>query len=212
MTVRSCAIPHFLQVAARECDTGAVPGNAIVLIGVSSVGKTSVSEHLQLALGQPYLHVGIDHFFSMFPYEWLDHPRQPGPGFWVEKATDADGAPRARIRYGEDGAKLLAGMRAAVNSLLASGNNVILDEMPIDDSIVPAWRRELHAESVLWVHLTASLPTLEERELARTKGRVLGNARGHLDVAVGRGWDLVIDTGQSSPAMTAATIVEALNG
>lgn len=188
-----------------------MPGNAIVLVGVSSAGKTSVAEQLQLRLREPCPHVGIDHFFSMLPYEWLDHPRQPGPGFWVEKTADPDGSARARIRYCEDGAKLFAGMRAAVNALLATGSNVILDEMPVDDTIVPAWRRELRAAPVLWVQLTAFLPSLEQREMGRTKGQVLGNARGRLDVAVGKGWDLVIDTEQSSPARTAAMIVAALN-
>ncbi|KRF46475.1 hypothetical protein ASH01_22085 [Terrabacter sp. Soil811] len=109
-----------------------------MLVGVSSVGKTSVAEQLQLTLREPYLHVGLDHFFSMFPYEWRDHPRRPGRGLWVDETLDADGSPRARIYYGEDGARLLTGMRAAVNALLAAGNNVILDEMPIDDSIMPA--------------------------------------------------------------------------
>ncbi|GAB3492005.1 P-loop NTPase family protein [Flexivirga lutea] len=137
--------------------------------------------------------------------------RQPGPGFWVEKTTDPDGSPRARIRYGADGAKLLAGMRAAVNAMLAAGNNVILDEMPIDDSIVPAWRRELRARSAFWVHLTATLPILEERERGRFKGRVLGNARGHIDVAVGDGWDLAVDTDQLTPAETATRILGALD-
>lgn len=99
-------------------------------------------------------------------------------------------------------------MRAAVNSLLATGNNVILDEMPVDDTIMLAWRRELRA--VLWVRLTASLPALEHRERGRVKGRVLGNARGHLDVVVGDCWDLVIDTERSSPAETAAVVVKAL--
>lgn len=143
----------------------------------------------------------------MFPYEWRDHPREPGPGFWVEKTSDPDGSPRARIHYGEDGTKLLTGMRAAVNALLATGNNVILDEMPIDDSIVPAWRRELRARSSFWVHLKASLPVLEQRERGRTRGRVLGNSRGHLDVAVGDRWDLVIDTDTLTPAQSAARIL-----
>jgi hypothetical protein len=34
-------------------------------------------------------------------------------------------------------------MRAAVRALLDAGNNVILDEMPIDDTIMPAWRSAL---------------------------------------------------------------------
>ena len=185
-------------------------GKAIVLVGVSSVGKTTVSHQLQLGLREPYLHVGIDHFFSMFPYEWRDHPRGPGPGFWVDETPDTAGCPRARIYYGEAGAQLLTGMRAAVNALLAAGNNVILAEMPVDDSIVPGWRRDLRASSTFWVRLTASLPVLEERERGRTKGQQLGNSRGHLDVVAGNEWDLVIDTDDLTPAATAARIVEAL--
>ena len=179
-------------------------GTAIVLVGVSSVGKTSVAEHLQLALREPYLHVGLDHFFSMFPYEWRAHPRRPGPGFWVEESRDADGSPRARIYYGEVGERLLTGMRAAVNALLATGNNVILDAMPVEDSIMPAWRRDPRAASTFWVRLTASLAALEKREQARTKGRQLGNARGHFDVMVGGDWDLIVDTDDLTPSETAS--------
>jgi chloramphenicol 3-O phosphotransferase len=186
--------------------------HAIVLVGASSVGKTSASEYLQLAMRDPYLHVGIDHFFSMFPYEWRDHPRQPGPGFWVDYGSDVDGSPRAQIKYGEAGERLLRGMRAAVNALLQAGNNVILDEMPIDDSIVPGWRRDLRADSILWVRLTASLSVLEERERGRVKGRVPGNARGHFDVDTGGEWDLVVDTDHLAPQEVAARIASALRG
>ena len=199
-----------MNVDALEPGDQRTTGRAIVVVGVSSVGKTSVSEQLQLQLREPYLHVGLDHFFSMFPYEWRDHPRGPGPGFWVERSVDADGGPRARVRYGDAGARLMAGMRAAVNALLATGNDVILDEMPVDDSIVPAWRRDLRASSVFWVRLTASLPVLEERERGRTRGQQIGNARGHLDVDVGDRWDLVVDTDHLTPSRTAARIVAAL--
>jgi len=181
-----------------------------VLVGVSSVGKTSVAEQLQLALREPYLHVGLDHFLSMFPYEWRDHPRRPGPGFWVDQTPGAGGSPSARIYYGEAGERLLTGMRAAVNALLATGNNVILDEMPVDDSIMPAWRRDLRSGSTCWVRLTASLAVLEARERARTKGQQLGNSRGHFDVQAGDEWDLVIDTDDLTPPETAAQIVKAL--
>lgn len=162
-------------------------------------------------LREPYLHVGLDHFFMMFPYEWAEHPRGPGPGFWVERSEDPDGSPRARIHFGEAGQRMFDGMRAAVNALLATGNNVILDEMPLADSIVPAWRRDLRADAVLWVHLTASLPVHEDRERGRTKGRVLGNARGHYDVDHGTGWDLEIDTDALTPAESAQLIINALN-
>ena len=85
-------------------------------------------------------------------------------------------------------------MRAAVNALLETGNNVILGEMPIDNSIMPAWRRDRRADSILWVRLTGSLSVLEERERGRPKGRVPGDARGHFHIERGNDWDLVIET------------------
>ncbi|MGN6752153.1 MAG: phosphotransferase-like protein [Intrasporangium sp.] len=108
------------------------------------------------------------------------------------------------MHYGEAGERLLTGMRAAVNALLATGNNVILDEMPVDDSIMPAWRRDLRAAATFWVRLTASLPVLEQGERARTKGQQLGNSRGHFDVQAGDDWNLIIDTDDLTPSETAA--------
>ncbi|MFC6704756.1 hypothetical protein [Flexivirga alba] len=39
---------------------------------------------------------------------------------------------------------------------------------------------------------------------------MLGNSRGHVDVAVGDQWDLVIDTDELSPAESAARILTEL--
>lgn len=100
-------------------------------------GKTSVAEWLQLELREPHLLVGLDHFFSMFPHHWKDRPRGSGPGFWYDDTIDAGGHAHARIRYGEAGARLLAGMRAAVCAMLDAGNHVIFGEMPVDESVVP---------------------------------------------------------------------------
>lgn len=166
-------------------------GRVVMLSGVSSVGKSSVAEQLQLQLVDPFLHVGLDHFFSMFPHHWKDHPRGPGPGFWYEDTIDPDGEPRARIRYGEAGERMLTGMRAAVNALLIAGNDVIIDEMPIDHTVLPNWRRDLIVSQQFWVKLTAPLEVLESREQHRTKGRKLGNARGHYGVPDDIDWDLV---------------------
>ncbi len=179
-----------------------------MLIGTSSVGKSAVAEEIQQLRTDPFLHVGLDHFFSMFPHHWADHPRGPGPGFWYEDTIDPDGRPRAQIRYGEAGERLLVGMRQAVNALLAAGNDIILDEMPIDGSLVAAWQRDLRAEAVLWVHLTAPLGVLEERELRRARGRKLGNARGHVHLADGHDYDLIIDTLQRTPREIAESILD----
>ena len=98
-------------------------------------------------------------------------------------------------------------MLPAGNALLAAGNNVILDEMQIDGSVVPAWKQDLQAESALWVHLTAPLEALEERERGREHGRKLGNARGHLHLADGHSYDLTIDTLHRTPREIAESIL-----
>lgn len=185
-------------------------GRVIVVVGVSSVGKTSVSEELQQQLGEPFLHVGLDHFLAMFPQRWRGQDWGPGPGMWYHDTTDPDGSPRGRIRYGEAGDRMLAGMRGAVNALLEAGNDLILDEMPLDETIVPAWRRELRASASFWVHLTAPLAVLEQREQGRTRGQHVGNARGHFGVAPDDGWDLVLPVEDLTPAEAAATIIDAV--
>ncbi|TCC38384.1 hypothetical protein E0H92_18310 [Kribbella speibonae] len=62
-------------------------------------------------------------------------------------------------------------MRAAVVALLDAGNNVILDEMPVDDTIMTAWRKALAGYDVRWVALQAPLQVIEARELQRRHHR-----------------------------------------
>jgi chloramphenicol 3-O phosphotransferase len=125
--------------------------------------------------------------------------------------VDTDGRPRAQIRYGDAGRRLLDGQRAAVRALLDTGNDIVLDEMPVDRTILPAWRQELSRYRIWWVRLVAPLAVVEEREAHRTHGRHVGHARGHLDVADGEPFDLTVDTSALSPAETAETILAAFD-
>lgn len=184
-----------------------VKGELIALAGTSSVGRTSAAEQLQLLSSEPHLVVGIDLFLNMFPHHWAGHPRGPGPGMWYTDTIDADGRPRSRIRYDSAGARLLAGMRAAVRAMLDRGNHIILDEMPIDESILPAWRRELAGDQVTWVRLSAPLEVIEEREAGRTRGQHLGNARGHFHIGAEDRYDLHLDVADRSPHEVAEEIV-----
>lgn len=181
----------------------------IALVGTSSVGKTSVAEQLQLLLPEPHLVVGIDNFLNMFPHHWAGHPRGPGPGMWYEDSTDPDGSPRARIRYGAAGERLLRGMRVAVRAMLDSGNQIILDEMPLDESILPAWREELAGYRTSWVRLHAPLAVVEAREAARTRGQHLGNARGHFLIGADEQYDVHLDVAAASPLEVANDILAA---
>ena len=158
----------------------------------------------------PYLVVGLDHFFDMFPQDWGGHRRGPGPGFWQDVVTDPDGKPRIVTQYGEAGQRLLEGMRAAVDALLSTGNRVILDEMPVDETIMPAWRRALTYRQVFWVALQAPLEVIEEREYHRHHGRHLGNARGHYGYGMDGPFDLFLDAATTTPDERAETIRQAI--
>ncbi|MFK4085373.1 AAA family ATPase [Kribbella sp. NPDC020789] len=184
-------------------------GRLIGVVGTSGVGKSSTARRLQLVLEEPYLVVGLDHFYDMFPQDWGGHRRGPGAGFWQETVTDPDGRPRIVTQYGEAGRRMFAGMRAAVVALLDAGNDVILDEMPVDESIMPAWRRALAGRAVYWVSVEAPLEVIEARELERHHGRHLGNARGHFGIGLDGEFDLRLDSAVLSPEERAAAIVRA---
>lgn len=100
-------------------------------------------------------------------------------------------------------------MRGAVRAMLDCGNNVILDEMPLDASIIPAWKRNLASYPAFWVHLAAPLSVIEAREARRTRGRQWGNARGHFRIADGEDFDLVLDASFVAPGDLAAAIKRA---
>lgn len=181
-------------------------GRLIAIVGTSSVGKSSASARLQEILPDPYLTVGIDHFLNMIPQQWAGQPRGPGPGMWYEDSTDSDGAPRARIRYGRAGRQLLAGMQASVRAMLDCGNNIILDEMPLDETVVPQWKRTLASYRTFWVHLSADLEIVESREAHRQHGQHVGNARGHFSISDQECYDLELDVGDMTPADVANSI------
>lgn len=47
-------------------------------------------------------------------------------------------------------------MRAAARAMLDCENRIILDEMPLDETILPSWRRELAGYQVSRVRLSTS--------------------------------------------------------
>jgi chloramphenicol 3-O phosphotransferase len=99
-------------------------------------------------------------------------------------------------------------MRAAVVAMLDRGNDIILDEMPMDDSVIPAWRRDLGTRPSYWVRLTAPLDVVEAREAAREHGKHPGNARGHFEVGASESYDVVLDT----TTVTSERLAELLAG
>lgn len=186
------------------------PGQAIVLTGTSGAGKSSTTTELQKVLPEPFLALGLDTFFGTLPYRWTSEGESSAEGFSYIRDTDHEGRPRLRIEYGPVGARLLAGMRRAVASLLSEGNNVIVDEMPIDTTVLPAWRTALAAHRVLWVHVSAPLTVLESREAERYPEKFRGLSRGHYDICDPEDFDLVLDSSGLGPRDRAERVAAAL--
>ncbi|MFE5162718.1 AAA family ATPase [Streptomyces sp. NPDC056697] len=188
------------------------PGQAIVLTGTSGAGKSSTATELQKVLPEPFLALGLDTFFGTLPHRWTSEGENSGEGFSYIRDTDHEGRTRLRIGYGPVGARLLAGMRRAVASLLSEGNNVIVDEMPIDTTVVPAWRTALAGHHVLWVRVSAPLAVLESREAERFPEKFRGLSRGHYDICDPEDFDLVLDSsglGRRERAERVAAALEA---
>lgn len=186
------------------------PGQAIVLAGTSGAGKSSTAAELQKILPEPFLALGLDTFFGTLPHRWTSAGESSAEGFSYVRDTDSDGRVRLRIEYGPVGVRLLAGMRQAVVALLGEGNNVIVDEMPIDPSVVPAWRAALAGHRVLWVHVHAPSAVLEGREAERFPEKFHGLSRGHDEMCTPEDFDLALDSSELEPHERAQRIAAAL--
>ncbi|MDY0872600.1 chloramphenicol phosphotransferase CPT family protein [Dongia rigui] len=172
----------------------------VILNGVGSVGKTSIAKALQEITATPFLHVSMDVFCEMLPPAYFDHP--DGMRFITEIA---DGKPSVAIHSGPVMARLMDGMRHAIAALAKSGNDLIVDDVMLGDT-VDAYRKVLAPYRVHWVGVMASLAVLEAREQARGD-RLIGLARWQFDrVHAGQRYDLEIDTNDITPAAAAALI------
>lgn len=181
-------------------------GTVILIVGTSSVGKSSTVRALQDLLSEHYHAIGIDTFFHMVAPRWGGGMGGPlsKEGFRYVTTSD-EGAPIIRITYGPIGWRILRGMHRTVATLARCSNNVIVDEMLLDSSILDDWAEALYGLPVCLIRLHAELSVHEQREQQR--GNPIGLARGHLhdnEVAVS---DLVIDTTTDTPNSIAQTIM-----
>src|SRR5262245_33338076 len=116
------------------------PGKVILIVGPSSVGKTSTILELQSVLPEHYLALGLDTFFHMVSPRWGGGMGGPlsAEGFHYVKTT-VDQTPNIRIAYGAIGRRVLLGMHRAVAAIAACGNNILVDEMLLDRAVLDDW-------------------------------------------------------------------------
>ena len=175
----------------------------ILLNGVGSAGKSSLSRAFQAIAREPFLHVQMDAFFDMLPAGLIGHP--DGVQFIP---LESDGPPEVAVRSGPVASRLFDAIPAAVAALAAAGNNVIVDDVILRDGM-EAYRRALAPFRFLTVGVHAPLEVLEAREAARGDRR-LGLARWQFPrVHAGRSYDLEIDTAGHSPEDCARQICAA---
>jgi len=166
------------------------PTTTIILLnGISSAGKTSISQVLQRTLNEPYLQVSIDALEDMLPNRF-----QNGGHFAWEELFP----------------KLLAGFHRSIAALADAGVNVIVDHVMVYRegwaSTLADCVAVLEPFAVYFVGVRCSLEEAMRREQARG-GRFIGTAERQFPrVHRHNLYDVEVDTTRTSPEVCAEQI------
>jgi chloramphenicol 3-O phosphotransferase len=94
---------------------------------------------------------------------------------------------------------MLAGMHRAIRAFALAGNDVVVDDLCLEPSILEDYLEALEGLWVLFVAVRAPLEVVQAREDARP-GRFPGTAYSHFDAVHAHGvYDLEVDTGAEGP-------------
>lgn len=166
------------------------PASTIILLnGISSAGKTSISQILQRTLNEPYLQVSIDTFENMLP----NRPQAGEQFAWEELFP-----------------KLLAGFHRSIAALADTGSNLIVDHVMVYRegwaSTLADCMESLEPFAVYFVGVRCSLEELMRREQARGD-RFIGTAERQFPrVHRLNLYDVEVDTTRTSPEVCAEQI------
>ena len=170
---------------------GYVPnGQIIFLNGTSSSGKTSIAEELLVQLQTPFFYI---------PFDAINAMRSRSRTRELEPLARDEVLERTRL-----------GHLHAVAGMVREGNDVIVDQVLSRRSWLLDAVRIFDGFDVLFVGIRCSLPELERRERLRGDRDEGQAARQFPNVHDHGKYDLECDTDDSSPAVCASRIVEAL--
>lgn len=187
-------------------------GTVIILNGSSCAGKSSIIEAFQKKQDTPWLAVGLDGFFvRVLPAKYFTHEKPEHHSVLHCVPSQENGKRLFTLVVGPDGQKVIRGMHRAIAAYALAGNNVVVDYIQYD----PAWmvdlKNVLKDINVVWVGVTASLETLEQREKERGRPQVEGHVRSHYHtVHQGIKYDVMLNTDELAPEAAAEKIVDYL--
>lgn len=164
-------------------------GTIIILNGVSSAGKTSLSRSLQKKLPEPYFWLANDSFCDMVP-----------EAFWEADQPEAE--------Y-----QALSLLGKTVKLFSDQGKNVVVDTVMITEQKHDLFQEYVHllrGYPVCFVHVTCPLDELQRREKERGD-RSIGQAEGQLPMLNPQDtYDLTVDTHKASIDQCADQVIDLL--
>ncbi|MFA6263688.1 MAG: hypothetical protein WCW33_04340 [Candidatus Babeliales bacterium] len=200
----------LLMGACMNKTASTTSGTVIILNGPSSVGKTSIIKAFQAKQPTPWLGTGIDHLYiGVIPPHWLDDKPEHHAIMTTTTVSDQEG-PIVTAVFGPEGQKVIKGMHRAIAAYAHAGNNVIVDYIQYDPAWITDLKEALHGVKTIWVGVTASLASIQQREKKRGTSPE-GHARSHYHtVHQGMTYDLMINTDSSMPEQSANQIIKFL--
>jgi len=165
------------------------PATIILLNGISSAGKTSISTVLHRTKETPYLQVSIDAFENMLPERY----EEGGPFAWELLFP-----------------KLLRGFHRSIAALASTGNDLIVDHVMVHregwESTLADCAAVLEPFRVYFVGVHCSLEEAKRREQLRGD-RYVGTAERQFPrIHRHRLYDIEVDTTAASPQACAEQI------
>ena len=187
--------------------------SVILLNGTSSAGKTTLAKHLQRALPGCWQHMALDQFRDGLPdhYRGLNAPQGTtgSAGLNVVPNTAHDLA-FTEVVFGEEGQRMLRGMRRAMRAMIDAGVNIIIDDILLTPDFLHDYLEVFNANQVLLVGVRCDLRIIEAREAQRL-GRFPGTAAGQfISCHAHETYDVEVDTGRQSPEACAAQVIDAV--
>jgi chloramphenicol 3-O phosphotransferase len=177
--------------------------DVILLNGVSSAGKSSLTAALQDRLPAPYIRMGIDDFiFERSPVRWFG--AEEGLRFMPRDDGLVD------VVYGAETMRLHRAFHRSVRICVAEGLRVVVDEVILTRDLLDDWVEVLAGTDAYFVGVHCSAEELTFREAAR-RDRTRGTSLAQIEKVHAHGvYDLEIDSTAASTSALAGQVLAAL--